>query len=189
MSNFHSGVCTRHGCRYIHDPNKQALCKRWLYKNDCPKGDYCSLSHTATSHNAPTCLHFQEGRCNNDNCRFAHVRINPAALNCLAFGRLGYCEKGHTCGELHAYECPTFANTGTCRYGDKCRLGHVRRASRMRQASRPSSVDKSSRSNSPEQELDVAEDVEEWVHPTSDSGVPPHQFTQQADFVPLAGDD
>jgi hypothetical protein len=143
-------------------------------------GEQCSLSHEASPHNAPTCLHFQAGRCNNDDCRFAHVRINPAALNCEAFGSLGYCEKGDKCAELHAHECPSFSNTGTCRYGDDCRLGHVRRASRMRKSTRLSSPARSPSSNTPNrsntpEDMDTAEDNLE-------------QFTQQADFVPFDAD-
>lgn len=164
-----TGKCTRHACHYHHDPNKQAICKRWLYKNDCPKGEFCLLSHTATPENVPTCLHFQDGRCNNDNCRFAHIDVKPAALNCDAFGRLGYCEKGDKCAELHAYECPTFANTGECPYGDICRWGHVRRASRMRQATRPPPEV----SDKPEDDQDTAKE----------------DFILQADFVPLDVDD
>ncbi|KAF2850744.1 hypothetical protein T440DRAFT_507829 [Plenodomus tracheiphilus IPT5] len=181
-----TGVCTRHACHYHHDPNKQALCKRWLYKDDCPKGEFCPLSHAAKPENAPTCLHFQDGRCNNDECRFAHVRVNPAALNCEAFGRLGYCEKGNTCTELHAHECPSFSNTGDCSYGDKCRLGHVHRASRMRKTTRPSSE----ASDRPEDDLDTAEDIQTWIPESKDPlTYKPQQFTQQADFVPLdAGD-
>lgn len=181
-----TGVCTRHACPYHHDPNKQAICKRWLYKDDCPKGEFCPLSHTATAENAPTCLHFQDGRCNNDECRFAHIRVNPAALNCEAFGRLGYCVKGDNCAELHAHECPTFSNTGDCSYGDKCRLGHVYRASRMRKTTRPSSE----ASDKCEDDVDTAKDTQTWV---PDSRDPPtyksQQFTQQADFVPLDADD
>lgn len=183
-----TGVCTRHGCRYIHDPNKQALCKRWLYKDDCPMGDRCSLSHHATPNNSPTCLHFQAGRCTNETCRFAHIRVGDAAQNCEAFGQLGFCEKGDTCGELHAHECPTFANTGTCSYGNKCRLGHVHRASRMRKASRPSSVERSShpsRNASPEHDIqDAINGVVISIDPDN-SARTPHQFTQQEDFVPL----
>lgn len=181
-----TGVCTRRGCQYRHDPNQQALCKRWLYKNDCPEGDFCSLSHVATRANAPTCLHFQRDRCNNKDCRFAHVRIDPAARNCEAFGRMGYCEKGNACTELHAHECPSFSNTGVCSYGDKCRLGHVHRASRMRQTTRPSSE----ASDHPEDDLDTAEDEQTWMPPCKQPTTSmPQQFTHQADFVPLDADD
>lgn len=185
-SDYSVGLCTRHGCRYIHDPNKQALCKRWLYKDDCSKGDNCSLSHKATPHNAPTCLHFQAGRCNNDPCRFAHIRVSDAAQNCEAFGHLGYCEKGDTCGELHAHECPAFANTGKCPYGSKCRWGHVHRASRMRKASRPSSAEPvpSPQSETVDQSMDM---TKAGMDPVQSDGTvdPVHHFTQQMDFVPL----
>ncbi|KAF1840496.1 uncharacterized protein K460DRAFT_209482 [Cucurbitaria berberidis CBS 394.84] len=186
-----TGVCSRHGCRHLHDPNQQALCKRWLYKDECLKGEFCPLSHKTSPHNSPTCLHFQEGRCKNDNCRFAHVRINPAANNCEAFGRLGYCVNGNACPNLHAHECPFFSNTGVCPFFDKCRLGHVHRASRMRKANRSSSADRASLSGTPEEEdLDTAEDTQEWtIQPKTGSIHNPHQFTQQADFVPLDADD
>jgi hypothetical protein len=188
------GVCSRRGCRHLHDPNKQALCKRWLYKDDCSKGDFCQLSHTPSPNNAPTCLHFQEGRCNNENCRFAHIRLNPAAPNCAAFGRLGYCEKGNECAELHAYECPDFANKGECRFGDKCRLGHVHRASRMRQAtSRSSSKERASLSDKPvgatADTTDTSELQELSAMMNDETTGNAQQFTEQVDYVPLdAGD-
>lgn len=190
-SNPFTGVCPRHGCPYLHDPDKQAVCKRWFYKDSCTMGDLCSLSHDASPHNAPTCLHFQAGRCNNDDCRFAHVRINPTAPNCEAFGTLGYCGKGDRCAELHAHECPGFANTGTCRYGNDCRLGHVHRASRMRKTTRPSSPVRSpssnqaDRSRAPEDKMDTTEDNPERIMPRIGDDQKPHQFTQQADFVPF----
>ena len=141
------------------------------------------MSHKPSPHNSPTCLHFQDGRCTNDDCRFAHVHVNPAAPNCDAFGRLGYCEKGKLCPDLHAHECPSFSNTGVCPSGDKCRLGHVHRASRMRQARR-------SPSGTPEEDLDTAEDTQEWtIQPKTKLVDQPQHFTQQADFVPLDADD
>jgi hypothetical protein len=161
------------------------VCKRWLFKGECLKGDSCPLSHNPTPHNAPTCQHFQEGRCNNDNCRFSHVRINPAAPNCEAFGLLGYCEKGADCSELHAHECPHFSNAGSCPYGDRCRLGHVHRASRMRKATRQSSEGQSSREGSPQQESNDAK-AETWIGGANED---PHQFTQQVDYVSLDADD
>jgi len=194
-SDMSTGVCTRHGCLYLHDPDKQAVCKRWFYKGVCAMGESCSLSHAASAHNAPTCLHFQAGRCNNDDCRFAHIRINPAALNCEPFGCLGYCEKGDTCAELHAHECPNFANTGVCRYGDDCRLGHVRRAARMRKTTRPSSPTRSPSSNSPDNSDALPRMT--WILPETIWNGPcqklgadqnPQQFTQQVDFVPFDAD-
>ncbi|KAJ4982891.1 Zinc finger CCCH domain-containing protein [Stagonosporopsis vannaccii] len=184
-----TGLCTRHGCPLVHDPDKQALCKRWLFKNDCNKGDHCSLSHTPTPHNVPTCLHFQEGRCTNEDCRFAHVRVNPAAQICDAFGRLGYCEKGAECADLHAYECPDFANKGECIRGDKCQHRHVHRASRMRKAAGRSSPEDRSQATSPEAE-DPRSETPSWSMGLSmDSSRAPQIFTQQVDYVPLDAED
>ncbi|KAH3908859.1 hypothetical protein HBI56_123420 [Parastagonospora nodorum] len=180
-----TGICSRHGCRYLHDPEKQAICKPWLFKGECPKGDACLLSHSPTPHNTPMCKHFQDGRCNKDDCRFSHVRISPAAPNCEAFGLVGYCEKGADCSELHAHECPHFSNTGSCRYGDKCRLGHVHRASRMRKATRKSPDGLSSPEGSSRQNSNDA-DAETW---TPGATPDPHQFTQQYDYVSLDADD
>lgn len=190
VSNVCVGVCSRHGCRHLHDPNKQALCKRWLYKGDCSKGDFCALSHEPSSHNMPTCLHFQDGHCNNDDCRFAHIRVNPAASVCEDFGRMGYCEKGEQCVNFHAYECPDFSNKGTCRFGDKCQLRHIHRASRMRKASRRSSEEPSSSSDAPEEDAVDIPEAEDWGLNSRSSGThTPHQFTQQMDFVPLDADE
>lgn len=187
VSNSSVGVCTRHGCPLLHDPNKQALCKRWLFKNDCNRGDHCSLSHEPTPHNVPTCLHFQEGRCTNEDCRFAHIRVNPAAQICDAFGRLGYCEKGAECADLHAYECPDFANKGECIRGDKCQHRHVHRASRMRKSTGRSSPEDLSRATSPEVGSNNPE-THGWATKSSASQAAshtPHLFTQQVDYVPF----
>ncbi|OAL07525.1 hypothetical protein IQ06DRAFT_209516 [Phaeosphaeriaceae sp. SRC1lsM3a] len=181
-----TGICSRHGCRRLHDPEKQAICKRYLFKGECPKGAACPLSHQASAHNAPTCQHFQEGRCTNDDCRFSHVKVNAAAPNCESFGVLGYCEKGDACPDLHAHECPHFSNTGACLYGDNCRLGHVRRASRMRTATRPSSEGAPSREDSPKKQPDDSADAETFVGGAAEQ---PHQFSQQVDFVALNTDD
>lgn len=184
-SNSFPGICTRHGCPLLHDPDRQALCKRWLFKNDCNRGDRCSLSHEPTPHNVPTCLHFQEGRCTNEDCRFAHIRVNPAAQICDAFGRLGYCEKGAECADLHAYECPDFANKGECIRGDKCPHRHVHRASRMRKPAGHSSPEEQSRAASPEVENTNTE-MQEIISDTSHA---PQIFTQQIDYVPFDVED
>ncbi|KAH8732963.1 hypothetical protein GQ44DRAFT_601973, partial [Phaeosphaeriaceae sp. PMI808] len=182
-----TGICSRRGCSHLHDPEKQSVCKHWLFKGECPKGDSCALSHSPSAHNAPNCQHFQEGRCNNENCRFAHVRVNPAAQNCYAFGLIGYCEDGAKCRELHAHECPRYSNKGSCPYGDNCRLGHVRRASRMRRAPSHSSESRFSPPESIKEEVDEQKDAKPHVGSVEAKAAQTHhKFTQQVDYVSLS---
>ncbi|KUJ11153.1 uncharacterized protein LY89DRAFT_654880 [Mollisia scopiformis] len=117
-------------CRYIHDPSKVAVCKKFL-KGSCPSGDKCDLSHELTPERTPTCLHFAKGNCSKPNCQYPHVRVSPSALVCRAFGIYGYCEKGTSCTERHVHECPDFSNTGTCDTKG-CKLLHRHKASVMR---------------------------------------------------------
>ena len=111
-----------------------AICKTLIYKGSC-SDEFCAVSHEPSPHNMPSCLHFQQGRCTKDDCRFIHVNVGREATNCVAFGTLGYCEKGSACTELHLRECPFFSNKGFCHWKDSCRLGHVHRASRMKKSS------------------------------------------------------
>ena len=46
---------------------------------------------------------------------------------CDSFARLGFCELGASCAELHVFECPDFSNRGNCD-AEKCPLPHVQRA-------------------------------------------------------------
>lgn len=94
-----------------------------------------------------------------------------------------YCENGSACAELHAFECPYFANTGECFYGDQCRNSHVRNAAKMRKGmSGPSSP-------AAEAEDDQVGDMTTEVYgPSRDSAntcEESHAFTQQADYLPL----
>jgi hypothetical protein len=128
------GECRRHGCQNEHDPEKMSICKNLLYKGSC-SDEYCAVSHEPSPHNMPSCLHFLQGRCTKDDCRFIHANVGREATNCVAFGTLGYCEKGSACTELHLRECPFFSNKDFCHWKDSCRLGHVYRASRMKKSS------------------------------------------------------
>jgi len=129
------GICTRSTCQKVHDQDKVAICKRFLYKNNCYDGEDCPLSHTPTSHNTIACKHYRTGDCTNDDCRFPHIYVSPSAPVCEAFSRLGYCEKGPTCDDRHAFsECPDFTNKFTCEAGNSCPLIHVRHAGRFRVA-------------------------------------------------------
>ncbi|KAH7060833.1 CCCH zinc finger protein [Macrophomina phaseolina] len=129
-----TGTCAKGPqCRYVHDPNKVAICKDYLLRGNCALGDGCDLSHEPTPNRVPACLHFLRGNCTNDNCRYAHIRVNPSGPVCHAFGALGYCEKGSDCTERHVFECPDYANHAVCR-NPKCRLPHVDRAGQIRKA-------------------------------------------------------
>ncbi|KAI5857642.1 hypothetical protein BZA05DRAFT_423666 [Tricharina praecox] len=129
-----TGQC-KHGlsCPFVHDPNEVAICQRFLTSGTCPDGDMCDLSHDPTPHRVPACHHFVRGNCVNSNCRYAHVRVNPAASVCERFATLGYCPKGAECTERHVFECPTFDKTGVCT-NNKCKLQHVEHAGRRRAA-------------------------------------------------------
>ncbi|KAI9809048.1 MAG: hypothetical protein M1825_002337 [Sarcosagium campestre] len=129
-----TGLCSKGPhCPFVHDSNKVAICRDYLQKGSCPSGDSCDLSHEATAERVPACLHFLRGKCSNVHCRYAHVRVNPAAPVCRAFARLGYCSKGAGCAERHVHECPDYANTGTC-HNKKCRMPHVDRAGQLRKS-------------------------------------------------------
>ncbi|KAI9787374.1 MAG: hypothetical protein M1816_007507 [Peltula sp. TS41687] len=127
-----TGSCSKGPlCPYIHDPNKVAICKAYLQSGTCPAGSSCDLSHDPTPERVPACVHFLRGKCSNANCRYAHVRVNPGAPVCRAFASLGFCERGATCTERHVFECPDYANKGSCN-NKKCRLPHVDRAGQIR---------------------------------------------------------
>lgn len=130
----YAGQCLKGpNCRFIHDPQRVAICKDYLSKGTCPLGDACDLSHQSTPNRVPACVHFLRGNCTNSDCRYAHVRVNPGSPVCRPFGKIGYCEKGADCAERHVFECPDYANTGVCRKAN-CRLPHVDRAGQIRRA-------------------------------------------------------
>jgi hypothetical protein len=91
------------------------------------------LSHESTPHRVPACHHFLRGNCSNLQCRYAHVRVNPAAPVCRAFALLGYCPKGAECTARHVHMCPDFDQNGECS-NKKCKLPHIERAGRRRAA-------------------------------------------------------
>lgn len=164
------------GCPDVHDPDKLALCKNWLYTSQCDKGDHCDLSHTPSPHNKPHCLYHLQGRCTKLSCVFAHAEIALATDVCDGFGRLGYCNDGASCAKLHVYECPDFANQGACSAGEHCLLKHVQRASRMK-ARRGSSVVGAPQDSSYIARTDNAEGV--------NSSDELHAITQQHNYIPF----
>jgi hypothetical protein len=127
------GSCAKgQSCRYIHDPDKLALCPLYL-KDTCPlPAEQCSLSHVADAHRSPACLHFNRGHCDKEqNCRYAHIKTNPSASVCRDFALLGYCEKGFECEQRHIFECPDFTDSGEC-HRRGCKLPHIDTATTVR---------------------------------------------------------
>ncbi|KAF2682565.1 hypothetical protein K458DRAFT_419421 [Lentithecium fluviatile CBS 122367] len=131
-----TGRCNRSQCPNVHDEKKQALCKAFLFKNNCTYGDACDLSHERNHNNTPHCRYHREGRCTNSNCSFVHSEIDNTGRVCESFARVGYCENGGQCPDLHAFICPALANEGSCAAGKSCRFKHVRHALRSQAASR-----------------------------------------------------
>lgn len=142
-----------------------AICKEFLQTGKCQLGDSCDLSHVPSPHRSPVCVHFLRGRCANPECRYTHVRVTPGAPVCRAFAILGYCEKGETCTDRHVYECPDYANTGSCKK-KKCTLPHIDRAGQIRKAA--ANASKSETSPDAEEEDDVSSDEEEYDEIDSD---------------------
>lgn len=145
----HLGSCLKGPlCPYTHDHTKVAICKDYLQTGACPANGSCDLSHEATAQRVPACLHFLRGKCSNPDCRYAHVRVNPGAPVCRAFASLGFCDRGADCTERHVFECPDYANSGTCN-NKKCRLPHIDRAGRIRKMAATAAAE----SNRPAQEM------------------------------------
>jgi len=130
-----TGTCSRgKKCPYQHDPDKVAICPRFLH-DDCPfTAESCQLSHDPTPNRTPLCIHFaNSGRCKNgDKCVYPHFKLAPRTGVCKDFAVLGYCEKGIDCEKQHLKECPGFAENGVCNI-KKCKLPHVIRANASRQ--------------------------------------------------------
>ncbi|KAK2740751.1 hypothetical protein FQN57_005983 [Myotisia sp. PD_48] len=189
------GTCFKGpACPYIHNPDKVAICKQYLQTGNCDARDACDLSHEPSPERSPACLHFLRGRCTNDSCRYAHVRVTPGAPVCRDFALLGYCIKGNTCEERHVHECPNYANTGNCG-NKKCPLPHVDRAGQIRKLN----ANKVENSGDGELEDDISSEEEAYDEIDSDDidsddldemeeiipNVPNTDISEQADFIRL----
>ncbi|KAF8596746.1 hypothetical protein BDV93DRAFT_527861 [Ceratobasidium sp. AG-I] len=140
-----TGICQKaNTCPYQHDPNKTAICPRFV-NGDCPNDALtCPLSHDPTPERMPLCVHFQNaGRCRLGNaCPYPHIRVAPESKTgvCRDFAVLGFCERGIECDKNHVRECPDFAERGEC--GDKtCKLPHVIRANKGKMAAAAAAKD------------------------------------------------
>ncbi|KAJ6257668.1 hypothetical protein Dda_7455 [Drechslerella dactyloides] len=200
LGESHLGKCVRgNTCPYVHDPDRVAICPKFL-QNNCPDGDSCDLSHVPNPHRVPACVHFLRGNCSNEQCKYAHVRVNPSAPICRPFAKEGYCDKGADCPDKHVFECPDFDQTGVCK--DKaCKLPHIEHAGRRRAAAAAKAAklaDEGDSDVSSDDDNDEDDDDDEHFGSddvdsdyfsdsevilqtsTSDDG---HEVSQQADFI------
>ncbi|KAM6282106.1 zinc finger CCCH domain-containing protein 3 [Porphyrio hochstetteri] len=118
------GKCNRgESCPYIHDPEKVAVCTRFL-RGTCKKTDgTCSFSHKVSKEKMPVCSYFLKGICSNSNCPYSHVYVSRKAEVCQDFLK-GYCPMGEKCKKKHTLVCPDFAKKGICPRGAQCKLLH-----------------------------------------------------------------
>ncbi|KAL2129847.1 hypothetical protein VTI74DRAFT_7213 [Chaetomium olivicolor] len=178
-------------CRYVHDPHKVAICKDFLQQGECPNGEHCDLSHDPIPERTPGCLHFARDSCTKPDCKYAHVKVSPAAPVCRDFGFYGYCAQGASCPHRHAFECPDFSNTGVCK-NKGCKLPHRERASVLRnragggreddeEMADLSSDDDGDGESIDEDDVD-SDEVDEFIGQDESGGL---DFAEQRDFIEL----
>ncbi|XP_050047750.2 uncharacterized protein ZC3H3 [Dermacentor andersoni] len=109
-------------CAYIHDPEKVAVCTRFL-RGTCKVSD-CPFSHKIAPEKMPVCSFFLKGRCTNDPCPYRHVKVNSKAAVCKDFAVHGFCADGIKCKKQHILICPEYAANKKCPRGKKCYLSH-----------------------------------------------------------------
>ncbi|XP_067323104.1 zinc finger CCCH domain-containing protein 3 [Anolis sagrei] len=121
------GKCNRgENCPYIHDPEKIAVCTRFL-RGTCKKTDgSCPFSHKVSKDKMPVCSYFLKGICNNSDCPYSHVYVSRKAEVCPDFLK-GYCPLGEKCKKKHTLVCPDFSKHGICPRGSRCKLQHLQR--------------------------------------------------------------
>ncbi|KAG6554910.1 hypothetical protein Mapa_003494 [Marchantia paleacea] len=124
------GKCNKENgkCIYIHDPDKVAVCTKFL-KGNCTDGQ-CLLTHKVIPERMPDCSFFLEGLCTNESCPYRHVNVNPKAPYCDGFLR-GYCKDGEKCNKKHTYVCPTHAATGECSDQATCKFHHPKKKGKV----------------------------------------------------------
>ena len=86
-------------CPYIHDPEKVAVCRKFLHGN-CFK-EACLLSHKIAPEKMPSCKFFLEGLCTKgETCPYRHVKVSENAEICKDYQK-GYCPNGNDCKKKH----------------------------------------------------------------------------------------
>lgn len=188
-----TGRCPRGDkCFGIHDIHRTAICQSVLRGVKCSAGDDCDLTHESSSQVAPTCLHFQRGKCIKHSCPYSHAPVDPSAPLCRAFAYLGYCEQGSSCGQRHLRECPDYTSGSGCR-SKHCALPHVDRASQMRRNAANSSgnpsemdVDDISSPEATDEDIDSnAMDPDGTHEPEEFFESGSYELPQQQDYVGL----
>ncbi|XP_069931688.1 zinc finger CCCH domain-containing protein 3 isoform X3 [Oryctolagus cuniculus] len=88
------GRCNRgEHCPYIHDPEKVAVCTRFV-RGTCKKTDgTCPFSHQVSKEKMPVCSYFLRGVCSHSSCPYSHVYVSRKAEVCSDFLK-GYCPLG-----------------------------------------------------------------------------------------------
>nr|XP_040040200.1 zinc finger CCCH domain-containing protein 3 [Gasterosteus aculeatus aculeatus] len=124
------GKCNRgNSCPYIHDPDKVAVCTRFL-RGTCHQADgTCPFSHKVAKEKMPVCSYFLKGTCNNSDCPYSHVYVSRKAEVCQDFVK-GYCPEGEKCKKKHTLVCQDFSKTGSCPRAARCKLQHRQQAKR-----------------------------------------------------------
>ncbi|KAL1767252.1 Zinc finger CCCH domain-containing 3 [Sigmodon hispidus] len=132
------GRCNRgECCPYIHDPEKVAVCTRFV-RGTCKKTDgSCPFSHHVSKEKMPVCSYFLKGICSNSNCPYSHVYVSRKAEVCSDFLK-GYCPLGAKCKKKHTLLCPDFARRGICPRGAQCQLLHRNQKRHGRRTAAPS---------------------------------------------------
>ena len=86
-------------CPYMHDPDKVAVCRKFLHGN-CYK-ETCLLSHKVAPEKMPSCKFFLEGLCTKgESCPYRHIKVNENAELCQHYQK-GYCPNGSECKKKH----------------------------------------------------------------------------------------
>ncbi|XP_058032607.1 zinc finger CCCH domain-containing protein 3 [Ahaetulla prasina] len=128
------GKCNRgESCPYIHDPEKVAVCTRFL-RGACKKTDgTCPFAHKISKDKMPVCSYFLKGICSNNDCPYSHVYVSRKAEVCSDFLK-GYCPLGEKCKKKHTLVCPDFSKHGVCPKGSRCKLQHPQKKHLAKQA-------------------------------------------------------
>ncbi|CAN0450979.1 unnamed protein product, partial [Hapterophycus canaliculatus] len=81
------GKCSKSDeeCRFVHDKAKVAVCRAFLRKGGCDKGDKCLLTHAVQAEKMPVCIYFEKGMCFTPNCPYLHVKVSRNAAVCPSF--------------------------------------------------------------------------------------------------------